>query len=401
MSEIHPQKVPRILIAIPTSGADGTERLSGIFRYLSEGHVWNVIFPSSHIELTADFVRKTVDEGLDGVIVASRYDAAIARILTRARLPTIAMHDSWVHRPHVRGCFRFVLTDHIAVGRLAARHFLSLGQFASYGFAGDTECNRWGRARRIGYERVLRQHGMEVAVFTPSHSSLRLIDHDRFARWLEAQPKPLALFAANDRIAVQVTGCCNELGLAVPHDVAILGVDNDEILINSCQPRLSSIVPNFPEAGYAAAQLLADALDGRKTPKATLFAPLKLVERSSTAPRSPSVALIERARAYIDIHATDGLTPADLAARLHVSRSLLDLRFRELKQGSVATAIRTRQLEEVVRLLRETDYTTRQIGKLAGFENERSLKNIFKRVYGMTMTDSRANPLKAGTSRQP
>jgi len=345
-------------------------------------------------QLTTDFVRKTLSEGLDGAIVAARYDADIARMLSHAKTPTVLMHDSWMHRPHVGANFHFALTDHVAVGQLAARHFLSLGRFAAYGFVGDTERNRWGLARRTGYERELRQQAFKVTSFTPSLSSLRLIDQERFCSWLKTRRTPLAIFAASDRIAVQVIGCCRTLGLSVPKDVSVLGVDNDETLIFSCDPRLSSIVPSFAKVGYEAAHLLEDVLDGKPAPKVRLFAPLRLIERASTAPLSPSVKLVEDARAYIDAHATEGLTPALLAVRLHVSRPLLDMRFRELKQGTVAKAILARQLAEVSRLLRESDYTTRQIGRLCGFKNERSLKNIFKRAFNATMTAYREDSVK-------
>ena len=386
-----PSGCPNVLLSIPSSGADGKDRLTGVFRYLGEGRSWNIILPSTHLPLTVESLKHILSDGLDGAIIASRYDTEIARLLERAAIPTILMHDSWMHRPHVGPNFRFALTDHVAVGRLAASHFLSLGRFATYGFIEDTERNRWGRSRRIGFARLLEQRGLTATVFTPAHSSLRLLDRNRFCHWLKTQRTPLALFAASDRIAVQAIGYCRTLGLNVPQDVAVLGVDNDETLIASCNPRLSSILPNFAEAGYAAAHMLEDVLSGRKTPRTRLFAPIKLVERASTAPTAPSARLVEDARAYIAAHATEGLTPEALATGLHVSRALLDLRFRESRQGSVAKAIRDRQLEEVTRLLRTTDYPVRQIGRLCGFKNERSLKNIFKRAFGTTMLAYRSS----------
>jgi len=376
---------PHVLVAIPSSGADGKNRLAGIFRYLSEGRFWNITLPSTHVELTVDFIRKSISEGLDGAIVSTRYDAEIAQALARDRIPTILMHDSWMHRPHVGPNFHFALTNHVAVGRLAARHFLSLGRFATYGFVGDTERNRWGRARRIGFKRELRRHSFSVVNFTSAYSPLCLLDRNRFSAWLKSKETPFALFAANDRIAVQAIACCRELDISVPRDVAVLGVDNDETLIGACEPRLSSIVPNFAAAGYEAARKLEDILSGKHVSRVTLFDPLKLVERASTAPLSPSVKLIEDACDYIAAHATEGLTPSQVAARLHVSRPLLDLRFRERGQGTVSQAIRTRQLAEVTRLLRETSLSARQIGRLCGFANERSLKNIFKRAFNTTM----------------
>lgn len=391
---------PKTLLSIPSSGADGRDRLTGVFRFLGEGRFWSIIQPSTHLQLTGDSLRDIISDGLDGAILSSRYDAEIARILAHAKIPTILMHDSWMHRPQIGSGFHFVLSDHVAIGRLAAQHVLSLGRFATYIFVGDTERNRWGRGRRIGFERELRRHTLNASTFIPAPSALRLIDRERFCDWLKTKRTPMALFAASDRIAVQCISCCHSLGLDIPKDVAILGVDNDESLISSCDPRLSSILPNFTEAGYAAARMLDDVRSGRTVPKVRLFAPLTLVERASTAPLSPSAKLVEDALACIAVHANEGLTPATLAVRLHVSRPLLDLRFRELKQVSVANAIRTRRLEEVARLLRGTNYSVRQIGRLCGFKNERSLKNVFKRTYGMSMTDFRKGPPREGRNGQ-
>lgn len=391
MSASLADRAPRILLDIPSSGADGKNRLKGIFRYMGEGHFWDIVVPSTHLELKVDVIRKLIADGLDGAIVSAPYDDGLADLLVKHRLPTILMNDSWTGRPHFGNGFHFALTDHFAIGQEAARHFLSLGRFAEYGFLCDTARNNWGRLRGKGFARVLRRSNYKVTNFTPPESPVYLLDRTSFDAWLTKRKFPLALFAANDRLAVQAMGRCRSLGLAVPRDVAILGVDNDEVLISSCTPKLSSIAPNSEGAGYAAAKTMDSVLEGKHVPSRQLFKPLMLVERASTAPLSPSVKLVEDAKAFINAHATEGLTPERLAVRLHVSRPLLDLRFRELRQGTVSATIRERQLDEVARLLRTTRYTTRKIGLLCGFPNERSLKNIFRRHFGTTMTDYRSS----------
>lgn len=383
-------QAPRVLILIPPAGADGKGRLTGLYRYLGEGRSWDIILPSTHVEPTREQLADILGPGVDGILVATPFNPALARALLRAKAPVVALHDSWTHRPRISYRIHFVFNDHVRIGRLAARYFISLGHFAAHAFLRDTENNRWGRGRMLGFERELAEHGIESRAFTPQHSALRMLDRPRFNTWLKAQPKPLALFAANDRMAVQAIGACHDLGLRVPTDVAILGVNNDETLVSSCEPRLSSIAPDFHAVGYAAAEMLDDLMRGRMTPRLRLFANARLVERASTAPLKPSVKLVEDALAFIAAQPSEAhLTPTAVARKLRVSRPLLDLRFRELKKGTLAAAIRRRKLEEVARLLRETDFTIRRIGAACGFENERSLKNIFRRVFGVPMTDYR------------
>lgn len=380
---------PRVLMAIPSSGSDGKDRLIGIFRYLSEGRFWDVILPSSHLEFTAKQLGEIISGGIDGAIISAHFDAAMAKILSKAGIPTVLMHDSWIHRSESGENFRFAITNHVQVGRIAARHFLSLGRFAAYAFLGDTERNRWGLARRKGYELALAAHGKTCSVFTPTSSPLRLLSRERFCKWMSSRPKPLALFAASDRMAVQAITFCHGLGLRIPDDVAVLGVDNDETLVLSCEPRLSSIAPDFPSAGYAAAKMLDDMMSGLRVAKVRLFGVRELVERASTSFLPPSVKLVEDALAFIASCDLKDLSPESVARHLRASRPLLDLRFRELKRGTVASAIRTRRLDEVTRLLRETDFTIRRIGAICGFANERSLKNIFRHAFGIPMTDYR------------
>ena len=380
----------RVLITIPTSGADGNGRLAGIFRYLGEGHPWELRLPSSHQEFTATRLARFLDDDIDGVITSAPFEPKAARLLTRAGIPVLALHDSYRHHCEVGGNFHFVLSDHVAIGRLAARHFLSLGHFASYGYVADTERNRWGKARAIGFERELKTHRIVPHVFTPSLNHNRTLSARPFARWLNALPRPLALFAANDRIAAQVAGVCQGLSLAVPNDVGILGVDNDETVSAAAGIRLSTIEPDFESAGYAAARTLDQLMAGRsRVAKAQLFPPRRLIERDSTRALSPSVRLVEDALAFIDAHASTDIKVTDVADHLKVSRPLLDLRFRQLKRGTVAGAIRRRRLQEVRRLLLETDYTIRQIGGICRFGNELSLKNLFRREFGISMSQYR------------
>ena len=380
----------RVLITIPTAGSDGNDRLSGIFRYLGEHKPWEIRLPSSHLEFTARELSAMLKEGLDGVITSAKFDARIARMLTRAGIPVVAMHDSYMHRREAGANFRFVITDHVAIGRLAARHFLSLGRFACYGYVYDTERNRWGRARALGFLRGLSGFALDVRTFTPTANSLRIIGRKRFVKWISGLPRPLALFVTSDRLASQVVGFCNELGLGVPRDVAVLGVDNDRTFSASANIQLSTIEPDFPSAGYAAADMLDRLMAGETgIPRVRLFPPRRLIERDSTRPRPPSVSLVENAFAFIDANAAGSLSVEDVARHLRVSRQLLDLRFRELDRGTVAAAIRERRLAEVKRLLSTTDYTIRRIGVLCGFSNEFALKATFRRVCGETMSSFR------------
>ena len=111
----------------------------------------------------------------------------------------------------------------------------------------------------------------------------------------------------------------------------------------------------------------------------------KMVDRESAMPISPVTALIARAQAFIDAHAAENIKTADVVAALGVSRSLLDLRFREFRGETLAHAITMRRLDEVKRLLGKTNLSIRAISTACGFSNANHLKNLFRRIYGLSM----------------
>jgi LacI family transcriptional regulator len=116
----------------------------------------------------------------------------------------------------------------------------------------------------------------------------------------------------------------------------------------------------------------------------------KIVERESARPVSPVAALLARAIAFIDTHAAENIKVTDVVEALGVSRSLLDQRFREFRNETIADAITARRLKEVARRLRQTNLSIRTTSASCGFQNPNHLKNLFKRKYGMSMREWRA-----------
>ena len=141
-----------------------------------------------------------------------------------------------------------------------------------------------------------------------------------------------------------------------------------------------------------AASLLDKMLRSR-TPKGTrhLFSDVKrVVLRESTPHLPPSEGVVTRAKEFIAKHATEGITPADVAAHLGISRTLLDLRFRETQKTTVGRLITATKLAEVERRLRLTSLSITSIQELCGFASSNALKNLFKARYGVSMRAYRA-----------
>ncbi len=182
----------------------------------------------------------------------------------------------------------------------------------------------------------------------------------------------------------------------MPTDVSLIGCDNDELLCTISRPAITSIRPNFEQAGYAAARALDAMMRGRRPNETVMRIPgAKVIVRGSTEHIPPAVAVVNAAMEYIKRHALEGISTADVVSHLKISHSLLDLRFRQLRNESVMDAILSTRLAEVQRLLETTNRKLLDIGIACGFRSADYLKRLFKKRFGMSMREWRAAHRKA------
>ena len=167
--------------------------------------------------------------------------------------------------------------------------------------------------------------------------------------------RPAAVLTANDDRAFELLKVLAAKRIAVPRGVAVLGVDNDELICENTHPRLSSLQPDFEEEGRLAAETLDRLMHGKTfTARTLLVGVRRIVQRESTAELSHTGQLMQKAVANIDRHALEGIVVNDVVRHLKCSRRLADLRFRELQGHTILTAITERRLDEVKRRLAST-----------------------------------------------
>ena len=379
----------RVLVALRLQGIAGQEKLSGIFRYLGDTPEWDVRFIRSAQEFTAARVKTAIADGYDGFIVSVPDAERAAEPLADTDIPTIVMD---IHSPALsarRKNIVFIRNSPEEIGRSAANHLLSIGRCRSYAFVHHQSVMQWSVDRFKSYRDTLRENGFEC--------------HElKSPEGIEKLERPVGVFAANDDRGYDVIEFCRANHLRVPEDIAVIGINNDTLVCENCHPRLSSIEPDFEQEGYLAAETLARMMSARSSAtsttlqpcnpatSATLFVGVKqVVRRESTAELSASGKLVQRALVYIRRNALKGISVTDVAAHLHVSRRLADLRFRELQGTTIGETIITERLAEVKRLLRETKDPIDAIAIRCGYENPNYLKNLFKRRFAMTMREFR------------
>lgn len=364
----------------------------GLYRY-AQTHGWTIFIVEHELE------RKAIEDLLafwqpDGIIVEGAMDEK-----------GVLLSDVFGARPVVYlVCDQMRLAkdalrighDSVSLGRTAARELLPLGlaSFAFFGFAHIF----WSEERERCFREALQLSGRDAQTFArPFWESDRAAQTEDFVQafgdWLKALPKPCGLLAANDLLATEAIRTCQALGVAVPDDVLILGIDNDESLCEHIAPTLSSIRPNFTAAGEQAAALLDERLSARgafRGEAQRFFAANSIVRRQSTCRLPRANAAVSQALEIIRLRACDGLKPRDVFAELSVSRRLAELRFRELVGHSVQEEISRVRLARVKELLVCPDVPLESIAARCGWKSAAQLRVYFKAVEGQTLRQGRA-----------
>ena len=382
----------RVVVALRMAGIAGQDKLNGIFDYLSAGRRWQLIIYRTKHEFTAEVVRHELSRGTDGFIVGIPGTEDALGVLAATDIPTVVMNVSGGGIEKRTKNIAFVKSDSLAVGREAANALLKQGIYKSYGYAGYRTDDDWSRERGTAFRDALDKAGFVGHMMDITHYKDKVEDKATILKWLKALPKPCGILAACDDRAFEILDICRDAGIKVPAEVGILGVNNDPILCENTEPRLSSIQPNFIEEGRLAAELLDRMMSGgsmsaeKRMRKVGIRA---IVHRDSTVAQSEAGKLVQKVLAYIEREAVKGIGVEDVSRRFKVSRSLLEMRFRELQNESVYEAMLRIRLEEVKRRLRQTKDPISEITAACGWKNPTPPKALFKRRFGFSMREYR------------
>ena len=389
-------QINRVLLILRTTGS-GRELLQGALQYARSDPYCSVQMDLMPDALTPEKVAAIKDQGIDGILTSEiGMTPAVTAAFAKLDIPMVVMSAPDPRLSERTSNLAFVGMDEESIGALGAKYLASLGAFNSFGFVASYRGLPWSDLRMQGFARGARTSGgRSVRLFGgPENLSVAPGSPDdlkKLEAWLLDLPKPAAIMADHDNRASQVIDCCKRLGLNMPGQVAVLGVDNDRVICDFTNPRLTSILPDHEQVGFRAAAQLAAMMRRKSSRKATVVRcpPKTIVVRETTRPLSPSGHLVHKALSFIDLHACEGIRVTDVVKHLGVSRTLADLRFREVENRTILDAIIERRLAEVVRLLVSTHDSITRISLVCGFKNPKHLKRLFKSRYGTAMRDFR------------
>lgn len=378
----------RILLEIETAIAPGRDMLRGISKFVGEIHRWDVHHNagnwSLHGSVSGPSHIQPLPAGqiIDGVITRIYDDAACQRAHDLMN-QGIAVVD--ILGDHDDTTLPLVHTDDNAIAKDALRHLVGQG-FGRFAFFGITD-TRWSLQRGESFRKEAEKMGETVSMFTVTKGSqgAGASDSERIEEWLKSLTLPIGVFASCDHIAPLLLEACGRLGITVPEHLAVVGVNNDTVACNVCNPTLSSIDGSHFEIGYRAARLLNDLLERNPTPDEPIYIPpSRLVVRGSSGELAINDPLIARAARFIIRNAGSPIGVDDVVASVPLSRRELQRRFRQVTGRTIHACILEARMTIAKRLLRNPEYIVDAVAELSGFGSRQHFTKTFKAQTGVT-----------------
>ncbi|MDR0835236.1 MAG: DNA-binding transcriptional regulator [Tannerella sp.] len=371
-----------ILLFTDFSSGYSQNLLKGFVQYSTEFELSWVFYrmPLAYRELHGD----------DGVALWAKQwkaDAVIALlddvnldVLNQLEIPIVTLN-----RKHaINGCN--IDGDYFGTGVMAAEFFVKRGfsHFAWYGLKHAI----WSRKRAVGFIRSLRKQGFTVSALNnaPLKNEYWSFDTAILGKWLLSLPKPVALFACDDYFASQIIETCRMYNIAVPDDIAVLGVDNDELICKISSPLLSSIVLDVQNGGYQAAGILRQLMDGEILQDSDIvIRPLWIETRKSTEKYVVDDKHIMKVIKYITENYSAPISVADIMKMVPLSRRILEQRFKNLMGTTIYQYLLRYRIEQFASLLIKTDKPIYELAKTCGLYGDyKNLRQTFRKFMKTT-----------------
>ncbi len=367
-----------VALLIETTGSCGRGLLHGIAKYNRERSGWSTYFrPHSINDAPPAWLKNWRGDGLLVRIETPQ----MLEIVRKLDVPTVNLRNTLPNAP-----FPYVSVDNAQVAQLAYEHLADRG-LREFAFCGrSTGGNPALQQRQDHFKKTVESHGWTCHVYTPADRNEDWQDEQaRLCEWISRLPRPIGIMACNDERGLQVLDAARRIGVRVPDDVAVIGVDNDEAMCELSIPPLTSIDVNAQAIGYHAAGLLDQMMDGAAAPRNELrLPPRAVVTRRSTdviASEDEDVAWAVR---YIRANACRGLRASDVFDHLGMGRTTLQERMKRYTGRTVHGEIQHIRLLKAQDLLATSDLTIKQVARESGFSSVQYLTRVFRAMTGET-----------------
>jgi len=374
-------EIPHIAVIADAARPYDRQIIRGITQYIKQFANWSLYVEEDPLQRLPD-LRAWRGQG----IIANFDDRKVAVAVRGVSLPTVGFGGGYGwYDPQSR--IPYFATDNVAIAQLAADHLIDLGfrSLAFYGYP-RTRVNRWSEERAEAFRDRALEAGCRCSIHTGRYETARRWSNlqNSLAAWLRTLPTPLGLMACNDVRARHVLEACRTIGAKVPDDVAVVGVDNDEMVCELADPPLTSVEQGTERIGYHAAKVLDQMLRGEiPAQQRYVIAPMGIIPRRSTDTLAVADPDVARAMQFVRDHACLGIRISDVAKTVGSSRSSIERRFKLAVGRTVHAEIDRIRFERARQLVANTDLPLKQITLMAGFKYTSYMTRLFCQRLGL------------------
>jgi LacI family transcriptional regulator len=377
------------------------EIIAGIAAYLHTTRVSWDLYLEEDFRLRLPGIERWRGDG----IIADFDDPAVCRALARSALPVVAVGGSYQDGADYPARVPYVATDNFKLIKLAYEHLIEAGltRFACFSLP-EADVNRWAQEREKAFCSLLRRDRIEPLVYRGQSTSAPSWDEavEQQVEWLHGLPKPIGIIAVSDARARQLLQACMRAGIAVPEQVALIGIDNDPLARMLTRIPLSSVIQGAQEMGRTAAHLLHQMLNGaRLDGTRILVPPAGLNVLASTRHEPFQHPHVMQARHFIRQYACQGIKTEQVADYVGVSRSSLESHFRQELGRSVHDEILRFKLDAAKAILAREPGNIADIAVGCGFTTVQYMHAVFKRELGCTPREYQERAAQAAAAQLP
>ena len=380
-------KVPRVLLLIESSRGFGRSLLKGFAEYARFHGPWCIDTSDPFFRRTTNRLQnldRDYHRSLDGIVVRDIDELAA---LQKMGLPAVLASTVEPESGFSEHSFPVITTDNEAISRAAAQHLLER-EFRNFAYCGYDGI-QWSDLRAQHFAEIVKQAGGTFHIYQQSRSKTKrkwVNELSILCAWLNELPKPIGIMTCCDDRSQNITEAAIQVGIRIPEEVAVIGVDNDELVCNLANPPLSSVALATEKAGFKAAHLLDRLMQGREKMlgQRIVIAPTHVESRVSTDTLPLEDRDVIEAIQFIRNHIQSQMQVTDMADAVCLSRRTLERRFLKTLGRSVQQEINRQRIDHIANMLLHTRMTRVEIAQSMGFTSVDNLRRFFQRHKDMT-----------------
>jgi LacI family transcriptional regulator len=379
---IQKKEMKKVILIIDTSRALGRQFLTGIEYYIQTHNDWETHIKPLHNTPSGKPHLNTwvFPNHTDGFIVC---DSPQSRNFLNIKIPKILFDSNQEAFPGTTS----ISSDNYTIGKIAAEYFIGLG-FSNFSYCGFSNLY-WSNIRFLSYKKALELKNIFHVFNYQSHPDNGTNELNNISNWLKSLPKPNCVFACNDELGFHVLDACKIADIKVPEEIAVLGVDNDELVCNLSLPPLSSIKLGFEKSGFEAAEELDKQMKGCRPAADILVKPQDLIKRQSSDIIAVNDTDIRKALVFIGQNFQKPIQVDSVVKCTSLSRRMLERRFNRYLKRSINDEINRLRIQYIKNILSNSDNSIRKIAESLEYTDVEHFSRFFKKITTLSPIEYR------------